>query len=289
MDRPVIESIANFGPTSGLVGVLTEPGAGVPPDLAVVILNAGVIHRIGPRRLHVRLARTISRAGLPTFRLDMAGIGDSDGLGTSESQDEECLLSIAAALDLLEAKGTARRFVLYGGCSGAVYAFRYARRDTRVVGIAGSDPEMLGRTPKYYLLRALSAVRRPIVWYRLLRGRYQVIRRLRERGILTRSSTLELPARRRNDAARHAFTEMAQRDVHFLLVITGWGMQRYNYERQLLDIFPGIGLERLTRIVFLPGADHTFSGEADRLALESELVSWLGSTPFGDGALASAS
>ena len=36
--------------------------------------------------------------------------------GPSESQDEECLASISAALDLMESRGTPGRFVIYGAC-----------------------------------------------------------------------------------------------------------------------------------------------------------------------------
>lgn len=276
----MIESIANFGPTSGLVGVLAEPENRSPSDLAVVILNAGVIHRVGPGRLHVRLARTLARAGLPAFRLDMAGIGDSDGLGSSESQDEECMMSIAAALDLLEARGTAHRFILYGACSGAVYAFRYARRDARVVGVVGSDPETLERTRKYYWVRALSTVRRPIVWYRFLRGHYGVLRRLRTLLTRSRATGQRSSVDGQHHEKRKRFGTMVEREVRLLLVVTGWGKARYNYENQFFDMFPGLGLERFTRITFLPGADHTFSRESDRRVLESELLNWVGSAPF---------
>src|SRR5262249_10970470 len=43
----------------------------------IIISNAGSTHHVGPGRLYVQLARTLSRAGLSSFRLDQPGLGDS--------------------------------------------------------------------------------------------------------------------------------------------------------------------------------------------------------------------
>ena len=44
----------------------------------VVLLNAGIIHRIGPNRLYVQLARRLASRGHAVLRFDLAGIGDSE-------------------------------------------------------------------------------------------------------------------------------------------------------------------------------------------------------------------
>ena len=64
-----------FGPDEQLVGILTHPEAA--SSTAVTILNAGVLHRIGPHRLHVLLARRLAELGFHALRLDLGGIGDS--------------------------------------------------------------------------------------------------------------------------------------------------------------------------------------------------------------------
>ena len=43
-----------FGDGKGLLGILTEP-QGSSADLGVVILNSGLLHRMGPNRLHVKM------------------------------------------------------------------------------------------------------------------------------------------------------------------------------------------------------------------------------------------
>lgn len=277
MDERVIESVANFGPRSALLGILTEPAESANSNVAVVILNAGVIHRPGPNRVSVDLARAIARgAGLPVLRMDMAGIGDSDGLGASSSQDEECLLSIEAALDFLELRGSGRRFILVGACSGATYALQYASRDERVVGVVGSDPPTLARSKKYYVLRVLDAARRPAAWYRLMTGRYHLLRWI-SRGFGRRQprDPHPWPDGPTPQEWRATFAEMARREVWLLLIITGWGTRVYNYQGQLFDLFPGMGLERTSKIVLLPGAEHTFTFEADRTSLKAEVLEWV--------------
>ena len=57
------ETAVLFGPRQTLVGVLTDPGAPAPPDRpAIILLNAGRIHHVGPNRLHVKLARRLRKA-----------------------------------------------------------------------------------------------------------------------------------------------------------------------------------------------------------------------------------
>src|SRR5690606_23743533 len=88
------ESAVLFGPTRSLVGVVTEPAAGsARPDApAVLILNSGLVHRVGPKRLHVRLARRLAGLGFTCMRIDLSGIGDSR---TASSIDaiSECWVS----------------------------------------------------------------------------------------------------------------------------------------------------------------------------------------------------
>src|SRR5262245_18911200 len=69
------DEVVRFGSVEELVGILSHPAA--PAQTAVLLLNAGVLHRIGPHRLHVTLARRLAELGFPALRLDLGGIGDS--------------------------------------------------------------------------------------------------------------------------------------------------------------------------------------------------------------------
>lgn len=123
------ETLCHFGIDDHLFGVLTEPPAkrGLP---AVILLNAGSIHHVGPSRLYVRIARELAAEGFATLRLDHEGIGDSVLRGPgieNEPYAESAMDDLSAAIAFLKQRGY-DRFVVMGLCSGAHTAFHAARR-----------------------------------------------------------------------------------------------------------------------------------------------------------------
>src|SRR5262245_50121121 len=120
-DQVLMEEPLQFGEGGRLLGILTSPSmpARNAEQLPVfVFLSAGSLHRVGPHRLHVRLARTLSRMGFSSLRVDLAGTGDSPpdhGLTNQQSvaaDFEEILAVLESRLGYLP-------LVLAGLCSGA--------------------------------------------------------------------------------------------------------------------------------------------------------------------------
>ena len=70
------ERIVRFGPEDGLLGILTEP-VSPPRGPAILFLNAGVLHHVGPFGWYVSLARRLAELGFLSLRFDLSGIGDS--------------------------------------------------------------------------------------------------------------------------------------------------------------------------------------------------------------------
>jgi|RhiMethySRZTD1v2_1073278.scaffolds.fasta_scaffold78123_2 pimeloyl-ACP methyl ester carboxylesterase len=147
----VKERTVQFGSGARLVGIATEPAVQVEGKPAVILLNAGLLHRVGPNRMSVDLARRFAPEGLMSLRFDFSGIGDSrtraEGLPFLESSVHET----REAMDLLESTFGTRRFVLLGLCSGGTVAFLTARDDPRVEGavlvnvsghLHGNDPQL---------------------------------------------------------------------------------------------------------------------------------------------------
>ena len=67
-----------FGEGKSLVGIVTLPAESSPVDRpGIVILNAGVLHRVGPNRVHVQMARALAELGFTVLRFDLSSIGDS--------------------------------------------------------------------------------------------------------------------------------------------------------------------------------------------------------------------
>jgi pimeloyl-ACP methyl ester carboxylesterase len=125
-----------FGQPRNLVGIMTSPeAADADPELpAVVLLNAGILHRVGPNRLHVNIARRLANAGFHSVRFDMSGIGDSGVRTDTRSFEKRAVQETQEAMDYLGGKTGTERYILIGICSGADVAFETARADGRVVG-----------------------------------------------------------------------------------------------------------------------------------------------------------
>ncbi len=129
-----IETGISFGPGRALTGVLCQPQYRRAVEPPVIFLNAGMSYHIGWARMTVDHARALAAAGIPSLRIDCAGIGDSR---TILSPDELPLYSDAAeasltcAVDWLEAHGYETPTVV-GACSGAYTAFHGIRTDARI-------------------------------------------------------------------------------------------------------------------------------------------------------------
>jgi len=170
-----------LGDRRSLVGVLTHPSdeSGCPRGIGVVLLNAGIVHRVGPGRIYVQIARQLAKRGFTVIRFDFSGIGDSpvryDGLPFGKSAVEET----QAAMNLLQAEYGIRRFLLLGGCSGASVSLETASVDARVCGAilinfpvpdleGNADRDSTMRKNSHYVLNF--AVRNGQSWHRFFTG-----------------------------------------------------------------------------------------------------------------------
>jgi len=134
----VTETSLQFGPEHRLFGVLTESekvvGEARP---TVILLNVGANHHVGPHRMNVTLSRELASLGYRTFRLDVAGLGDSGvapGARENRIYTKDSCADVQSAMTVLGQLRNAKRFVLVGLCSGAYLAFHTTVADARVVG-----------------------------------------------------------------------------------------------------------------------------------------------------------
>ncbi len=104
-----------------------------------MLLNAGAIRRIGPNRMYVDASRRWAARGIPTLRLDVEGIGDADGARDEDAYEPDSnfylidrVSQVRAALDFLQERDVATRFVVGGLCAGAYWSFHAALEDPRV-------------------------------------------------------------------------------------------------------------------------------------------------------------
>ena len=116
------EQVFRFGTGDQLLGVLKRPSS-IDNELPIaIILNAGIVHRVGPFRLHVDLARVLANRGFSSLRMDLSGLGDSAIRTDVPEGTDRAMLDVRDAMDALEAELGADRFVPIGLCSGAYNA-----------------------------------------------------------------------------------------------------------------------------------------------------------------------
>ena len=133
------ETVINFDTRVGLgVAILSEPVTGRLEPLTLVLLDSGALRRIGPSRTWVEIARESAANGVATVRLDIAGVGDSDGderllVHDDALYEQDRGAELGGFLDQLAGRGLPSRFALTGLCSGAYWALHGALRDQRVV------------------------------------------------------------------------------------------------------------------------------------------------------------
>lgn len=268
-----------FGQAKSLIGILTEPShiRRDQPQRAVILLNPGIVHRVGPGRIYVKIARAVAEAGLSVLRFDFSGIGDSAVRQDNLPFERSAVREAQEAMDFLQAEHGIEEFILMGGCSGAAISLDGALNDRRVASavlinfpIAQDDDEnqdsdlTLRRASHYYRNFALASAKS---WQKLFSGKanYRYLLRV-----------LCFEAKRRFTALRVApcetpllasFRHLAERGVHVTLIYS-------ESDPNLEELRDRIGrqLQQLSRrgnikLSIVARADHTFTTlhDQDRL------------------------
>jgi pimeloyl-ACP methyl ester carboxylesterase len=274
--------VHTFGKDGTLVGIVSFPasddGAPSAERPFVIVLNAGLVHRVGPFGMSVQIARRLAAQGFRVLRFDQSGTGDSTARPAALSVEEHTLLDGREALDFLEQRYGAKGFVIGGLCSGALNAHWIGAADQRVVGLYLLDGYAYP-TRAYPLHRVTRILKRPRTW--LPTGR-NLARRVRD-GLVTRArphrrtSTGDEPTPNERDElidlfyrewpdvadTRRDLERMLARGARVLFVYSG-GWSKFVHVRQFDAMFPGLkGRERVT-VRYHPLADHMYTALDDR-------------------------
>jgi pimeloyl-ACP methyl ester carboxylesterase len=270
----VAEEAVRFGRSLHLVGVISLPAA-QRADCAVIFLNAGLVPRVGPHRLHVRLARLIAAQGIPSLRFDFAGIGDSShadsGVAANFSAD------VSDAVKLLGSRLNVKRIVLFGICAGAVRAYESTLAEPKVAGAILVDGYLYTtwKTSWVYLARRLAAE----FPYISLLGRK--LRRLTAPRPSSQSEDRLVFETGTIAAEQYAagLATLAERGTSVLHIMTGSFPTRYNHETQFEDRFRPFGLGQKISAAYMPCADHTFSTYALQAELAQRITDFVRGNP----------
>ena len=274
----VTERVVCFGDEENLVAIVSEasPPRHVP---GVLILNAGVLHRVGPHRLHVNLARRLAACGHRVARLDLSGIGDSRAMPGRMTFRESSVADISTTLGGLVTDGDSTDFILFGICSGADNALAAAQVDPRIRGLVLVDPPAYA-TPGSKLRHTRGRLGGKQAWLRLpvrialtaLRRGAKVFSAKLFRTLSSMPATeggRELPPM---EEYRRQLNALIQRDVRILAIYSGVLGARHNHEDQLFEAFPE--LKGKVDCAYFPDANHTFTELSAQAALQACVLSW---------------
>lgn len=270
------ESPELFGEGRRLMGVITPAVGGKHPPLACLLLNAGVIHRIGPHRINVKLARALAAVGVTSIRFDLSGLGDSRAATSAADFRGQAVTDMQAAMDHLERTRGIRRFMLMGICSGAVNGYWLALADPRVCGLFMFDG-FAYRTWKTSWVRLWSLLR--VTPPHQLPGKLasrlrRLVARLRPGGEVADVLPDARSAAPSPEEFKRALNSMLARGTSIVAMFSGSAIDSYSYQGQMRDAFPGAEFLKSLRVELVQDIDHTITPLAAQAWLTAEFCRW---------------
>jgi dienelactone hydrolase len=275
------DDAVRFGKKSPLVGVISTPqttgtGNRLP---AVILLNAGLVHRVGPNRLYVKIARSLASAGFLVLRFDFSGVGDSEVSRDDLPFHQGAVIEAKEAMDFLHTRHGVEKFLLVGICSGARVSYLTARDDSRVVGAAVINP-LFGGGPAgqrkvnadYYWRVALFS---PESWLKAITGRVRYRTLIKTLGSQFKKSLArghKPPAEKGGHA--EGLYQLSERGIHLLLVCSG-GDPAANDLREAAGgkLHDLVASGKLT-LMDMPEAGHLFTLVSNQERLIETVRNW---------------
>jgi pimeloyl-ACP methyl ester carboxylesterase len=279
----VKEEAVQFGGLRSLVGIVTSAAQGSEPKPAVILLNPGIVHRVAPGRIYVRIGRALAGQGFTVLRFDFSGIGDSsvrlDNLPFEESSvDEAC-----AAMSFLQTTRDINRFILLGGCSGAAVSLETARFDRRVIAatlinfqarVDDEEQATYRNDGHYYWNFALASM---ASWRKLVTGQsnYRKIGRALAQGIKRKFMDRKTPSAS-DQRFRTMLREAADRGVQLTFICSKGDPRLRDLREAGGDELKTLCAQGKVACDVIPRSDHTFSSLHDQERLIDAILKHAG-------------
>ncbi|WP_141736195.1 hypothetical protein [Oligoflexus tunisiensis] len=257
-----------FGRYQEMTGILATADHPDGPSKKVVLTwNTGISHKIGPNRVAVDLSHTLTRLGLPVFRFDLTGRGDSL---PRKGEIASPVLDVREAMNYLQKEWGFEEFILHGICSGAIDAHYVAQADPRVIGLSMVDTYAY-RVGEYYKHYVLNRVTSWAYWKRLARKLFSPDENREE---LEAKDQFWVPFPTL-DKIRLDFQGFVERKMPCLVIYTGGYNYLYNYENQFHDMLKGVDASGILTLELHTEADHLYTFVDQRNRLMDSISTWV--------------
>jgi len=268
------QQVCNFGTNGHLLGILSTPDEDVRiPDAPIaLILNAGIVHRIGPFRLNVDIARHLAECGFSTLRMDLSGLGDSGPRTGKLDIENRAELDATDAMTFLQQETGVNEFVIVGLCSGAYNAHCVAVRDQRVVGGVFMDG-IVFRTFGYFLRHNLARVFRPRFWRNAVKRRFYQPAVTTEAGGASLAESEFFSSDLSKDKIVNDLTGLMDRGVQMLFMYTD-GYDDICGRSQFREMYGLRPDEGQLQVEYYPKSEHTFRLTENRKAACERVSNW---------------
>jgi hypothetical protein len=278
------EEIISFGENNRLTGIMTYP---VNDNIsierpAVIMLNAGLVHRIGPFRFYVDLARLFAEKNFITLRFDLSGLGDSTFSTDNSEFEKYAITDTDIAMDYITSKTGIKTFVLLGLCSGADNIHAITKINNKVIGCILLDaygyPTRLFSLHKYidtfhYYLISIFSMDKWISFFKKKSSKT-----LYSKSNSSADKTAVLLSQRNwpeQNEAEKDILDFIKRGIKLLYIYSGGVPYYYNYRKQFYDMFPSLNKSNNLFVKFFPKADHTYTSINQRKLMLECICSWL--------------
>ena len=279
-----------FGTNVRLVGIVTapSPARATTEQIGVIFLNAGVVHRVGPSRLYVTLARRLSREGFTGLRFDHSGVGDSQPRDDHLTFDESSVAETVDAMNWLAAERQCRSFVLVGLCSGTLTAFRVAQVDPRVRSLVlltallvdpSTVPEEIvaemsdRRVARSYLVEKSASGR---AWRRIISGKTDYQRVWRAMRAFVRGRVQPAPALPGHDELIARVGQLLERGASLQFIYAEPTTVLEWFRMTIEPALPALRKRGRIELHLVKRGDHTFTQLQHQAQVIDLVSSWLG-------------
>ncbi len=277
------ERVVRIGQPTPLIGIRTEPDTVVDKQTAMLLLNSGVMHRVGSCRLSVKVARAVAeQVGLPTFRFDFSGIGDSEVRRGAMEFEEMAAAEVREVMDYLQHTHDISQFVLYGLCSGGHVACRVGQLDKRVRQIIQIDGYCFPTWKSwfyYYAPRVMSLNK----WKNLIKRR--------KAGLMQNAGHevagipfeyFEAPDFGNTPSRQEIMdwmAKLAENDISLYCLFTGKEPE-YNYLGQFRDCYSDVHFSNQLTEEYMSESSHIISDPESQRRVVEGIVKWLKTNYF---------